>query len=543
MISIDCVFADNGSNNDSDLEITMLHYPRLGYESSPGSDSKSGGDAVLLHSGNDYLLMDTFDGKRASTSHEGHPIVQYLKNKGINEISVYLSHYHSDHYGGLISILNSANIRVKTIYLPKSKYLCDAQKYENDKKNLGQLTDDELYIYPKYNAMLSRINLIKNNNEDESKQKIEIKYLWPTNETYTTETDEYKNCFGIVEKDYLNEITLNNGKVKIDIIGPLKNSATNLYNDEYYNNGITSNNVKDTNGNEYINNHSLVAMVSVGNTKFLTAGDINEYQENLLIDSGINIKADIMKASHHVNANSNTRNFIKSVAPKYIFVQNGSAKNPDAMVYDYNNNRAIKNFDVNSYNDTLRYMMEGDYYNYQECTNDNCYRGANLYWEQYNGITNFSIKNDIISVNSDFEVMNNSTNFYPSDYTFLNKLQDNMKNLTINYVDKDTNEIISKKVFNFATNVTYHLFESDFNKNIEGYEFVSADDIPIDGRITSDMENPIYNIYFKKIKNNTSNNLVNVPDTLSNDYMPIIMFIITIIGLGTIIYGIKKRKG
>ena len=491
LISIDCVFADNGSNNDSDLDITMLHYLRLGYESSSGSDSRAGGDAVLLHSGDDYLLMDTFEGKRQPNSNtEIHPIVQYLRKKEINEISVYLSHYHSDHFGGLLSLLNSNDIRIKTLYLPKTEYFCDARDYENNKLNSGELNNSELYISPKYNTLKTTIDAVIANNNDDSKQEIEIKYLWPTNETYTTEANEYKNCFDV-------------------------------------------------------NNHSLIAMVSVGNTKYLTAGDISQYQENILLNSGLDLKADIMKASHHVNDNSNTINFIKSVAPKYIFAQNASAKNPDAITYDYNNNRTIKNFDEistneNNYFNTLRYMMEGDYYNYQECTNDNCYRGANLYWEQYNGITIFSIKDDIISVKSGFGEMNDVTNFYPSDYTFLNKLADNMKKITINYVDKDTNEIISNKDFNFATNVTYHLFDSDFNKNIEGYEFVSADDIPIDGRITSDMA---YNIYFKKIINKPSNSLINIPDTLSNDYFPIIMFIILIVVLGVIVYGIKKSKG
>ena len=232
MISIDCVFANNGSNNDSDLDITMLHYPRLGYESSPGSDSRAGGDAVLLHSGDDYLLMDTFEGKRQPNSNtEIHPIVQYLRKKEINEISVYLSHYHSDHFGGLLSLLNSNDIRIKTLYLPKTEYFCDARDYENNKLNSGELNNSELYISPKYNTLKTTIDAVIANNNDDSKQEIKIKYLWPTNETYTTEANEYKNCFGIVEKDYLNAISLNNEKVKINIIGPLKNSSNNLYYD------------------------------------------------------------------------------------------------------------------------------------------------------------------------------------------------------------------------------------------------------------------------------------------------------------------------
>ncbi|MCL2083055.1 MAG: MBL fold metallo-hydrolase [Oscillospiraceae bacterium] len=96
------------------------------------------------------------------------------------------------------------------------------------------------------------------------------------------------------------------GDTRIDIIGPVKTGFG---------------------GREStaVNNESLVAMVTCGKTRFLTAGDIEGEGEASLIKTigKARLKADIMKLSHHgIVSTSNSEAFINAVAPQYSFVQN-----------------------------------------------------------------------------------------------------------------------------------------------------------------------------------------------------------------------------
>jgi beta-lactamase superfamily II metal-dependent hydrolase len=69
----------------------------------------------------------------------------------------------------------------------------------------------------------------------------------------------------------------------------------------------------------YINNNSLVTKVTSGSVSFLTCGDIEKQTESQIIKSGINIKADIYKMSHHGGSTSNTAAFLKKVNPSFAF--------------------------------------------------------------------------------------------------------------------------------------------------------------------------------------------------------------------------------
>lgn len=515
----DLVFAD-----DTELNITMLHFPSSTDEDSDAYKN-AGGDAVLLESKGEYLLMDTFNNV---SIYDIHPIVQYLKDNNVNKLSIYLSHFHADHYGGLKNLLLADGITVERVYLPRTEYFC--KYYDVDKKFSSN------YFYKRYKDL----NNVENPETgytyrfyEISRQEIPITYLWPdTNAVYTEESNGYKNCFGLVEKDYSNKITF--GDTTIDIIGPKDNldlddieiegvklsdyktptgkaiyefakaenaqDGTSLSKLQTEDGKVMNLDTLGQYGNIYINSYSLVAMVRVGNTKYFTAGDINNYQEAELLNSGIDLKADIMKASHHVNAGSNQKEFIKKVSPKYMFAQNSSVKNPDALLFDSNGN-----LKEGEYYNSLKYMIYGDE---DTCTN-NCFSGANMYFEQFNGFTRFNIKNDIITVYpDDYEL---PLDFYSSSYTFLKNgaltLKDNIKTVTINYVDKDTNEILSDRVFRFPRAVTYHLY--DYIANIDGYELVSADGVNITGKIMKNDDNITYNIYYQKkteVKNDVDTN-------------------------------------
>ena len=71
---------------------------------------------------------------------------------------------------------------------------------------------------------------------------------------------------------------------------------------------------------DYINNQSAVIMFSGGGCKFLAAADIEAPAENRLLNSGVSLRADIFKLSHHGLNTSNQQEFLKAVNPTYAYV-------------------------------------------------------------------------------------------------------------------------------------------------------------------------------------------------------------------------------
>ncbi len=63
------------------------------------------GDAILIESNKHYMLID------AGENNKGSDVVNYLKDKGVNKLDYVLgTHPHSDHIGGLDTIINSFTI-------------------------------------------------------------------------------------------------------------------------------------------------------------------------------------------------------------------------------------------------------------------------------------------------------------------------------------------------------------------------------------------------------------------------------------------------
>lgn len=78
-------------------------------------------------------------------------------------------------------------------------------------------------------------------------------------------------------------------------------------------------------GNDYedLNNWSAVTKVQFGNTSFLFTGDAQELSESEMLQSGVNLKADVLKVGHHGSHSSTSPAFLKAVAPKYAVISVG----------------------------------------------------------------------------------------------------------------------------------------------------------------------------------------------------------------------------
>lgn len=83
------------------------------------------------------------------------------------------------------------------------------------------------------------------------------------------------------------------GSAKVTVLGPVKS------------------------GYEDLNDTSLVIMVQYGKTKFLFTGDMEAIAEKDLVESGVDLKADVLKVGHHGSYSSTSYRFLREVLPTY----------------------------------------------------------------------------------------------------------------------------------------------------------------------------------------------------------------------------------
>lgn len=71
---------------------------------------------------------------------------------------------------------------------------------------------------------------------------------------------------------------------------------------------------------EDVNNISLVLMVEYGDIRFLFTGDMERDAEEELLDSGADVKADLLKVGHHGSYTSTSYRFLYEVEPTYAVI-------------------------------------------------------------------------------------------------------------------------------------------------------------------------------------------------------------------------------
>ena len=89
------------------------------------------------------------------------------------------------------------------------------------------------------------------------------------------------------------------GRATVEILGPIEENA-------------------DT------NNNSIVTKVTLGDTSFLFMGDAEYEEEHSLIEAGIELSCDVLKAGHHGSSSSTSEDFLKKASPRYVVLSVGS---------------------------------------------------------------------------------------------------------------------------------------------------------------------------------------------------------------------------
>ena len=71
------------------------------------------------------------------------------------------------------------------------------------------------------------------------------------------------------------------------------------------------------------NNTSIVMRIVYGNTSFLFTGDAEREVEEKLVNSGFELKSDVLKVGHHGSYTSSSYQFLRSVMPEYAVISCG----------------------------------------------------------------------------------------------------------------------------------------------------------------------------------------------------------------------------
>ena len=190
------------------------------------------------------------------TCSEGADVEGFLKEKEVDEFVLYISHYHNDHTGNAAKLIR--DMHVTKVYLPDSSYM-----------RAGCPGFDEHLA--DYYAILSAA----------AEKGCKIFYL------------NSGDSFEI-------------GGARFDVLLLHKDAEHGDFADY---DACSS----------YINNCSLVTMVTCGGVRFLTAGDIEKDTEAFLLASPYDLDADLFKMNHHGGITSNTDNFLAAVSPDYAF--------------------------------------------------------------------------------------------------------------------------------------------------------------------------------------------------------------------------------
>lgn len=174
-------------------------------------------DAILLKSpNNEYFLIDTGrSGYLKGASQAKNIIIKYLRDKGIKEInSLILTHFDSDHAGGIIDILE--NINVKKLYITKTYedtiLSNNIKEYLDSNKINYEIAENIKEIHNKDNFILTIIEpvgeLIKS--ENQKSLIVHCKYkdknlLFMADgdiKTYDTIPDKYKKNISIIKSGH-----------------------------------------------------------------------------------------------------------------------------------------------------------------------------------------------------------------------------------------------------------------------------------------------------------------------------------------------------
>lgn len=153
----------------------------------------------------------------------------------------------------------------------------------------------------------------------------DVKTIIMPNKIHTTKTFE----------DVLKAIASKGLKIKGPIVG------------DVYQLGQAKFTILSPNKKEYdnLNNYSISIKLEYGEKSFIFSGDNEMTGEQEIVNNGLNIKADVLKAGHHGSNTSNTDAFVDKINPDYVVIQVGEGNkygHPNADIVDKFKSKGIE---------------------------------------------------------------------------------------------------------------------------------------------------------------------------------------------------------
>ncbi|MBE5813388.1 MAG: MBL fold metallo-hydrolase [Clostridiales bacterium] len=96
-----------------------------------------------------------------------------------------------------------------------------------------------------------------------------------------------------------------------------------------------------------LNNYSVAILLTYGENKFIFTGDAEKEVEEDILDTKINIDADLMKMGHHGSTTSNAEEFLDKISPKIAVITCGvdnSYGHPHQEILDTLINRNVETY-------------------------------------------------------------------------------------------------------------------------------------------------------------------------------------------------------
>ncbi len=106
--------------------------------------------------------------------------------------------------------------------------------------------------------------------------------------------------------------------------------------------------------NDDLNNCSIILKAEYKGMSALFTGDAEKAEEQAMLDSGFNVKANLLKVGHHGSSTSTSREFLQKVNPEYATISCG--KNNDYGHPHRETNTILKRYGI----DTFRTDEQGD---------------------------------------------------------------------------------------------------------------------------------------------------------------------------------------
>lgn len=256
------------------------------------------GDSVLIHSANEYILMDL-------GMYDNVPLIcEQLDALGVTHFKLYLSHLHLDHVGGKkgsfmagLNYLRTHGYKIDYLYLPDPALTPDSDSYGSKYETL------RAYM-KKYMGGEDRITYLKKGSE-----------------------------FMV-------------GYATLTVLGPSLEYANSIHPDDYASK-VPDSEAESESGQSvrmtyYENNCSLVTRVACDGVSYLTSGDMLKVEADYLVkEYGSKLKSDICQLSHHGTALGNTKKIMEAINPTYSFAVNNGSTSYDYELRQWAFNRSL----------------------------------------------------------------------------------------------------------------------------------------------------------------------------------------------------------